>query len=186
MTSTPSVSALSSFEPGFVARDDEVGLLRDARRDASTGRLRPLGRLLTRHRGHRAPREHDRLPVERPSGVGGDRSSAIRTPAARRRSINADVLRIVEPLADARGDLGPDPRHGVDLVDGRAQPARRSNRMPSASTCATCEPTWRMLSPTSSRQSGRSFDASICDRTFVIDFVREPRRAVPAARRPAS
>ena len=42
------------------------------------------------------------------------------------------------------------------------------------STCATCDPTCRMFRPTSSRQIGRSFDASIALRRFEIDFSLNP------------
>jgi hypothetical protein len=44
----------------------------------------------------------------------------------------------------------------------------------SANTWATWPPTCRMLSPTSSRQSGRSFEASICWSTLAIALSLKP------------
>ncbi len=118
ITSTPSVSALVSLEPGVLARHYEVGLLRHARCDTRAGRLRQLRPLLTRHRGHRSG-EDDRFPdegtVRRLRG-----GPFVRHPDARRLQPidERQVLGVVEPFADRRGDLRTDARYVVDLVDG--------------------------------------------------------------------
>ena len=111
------------------------------------------------------------------------RSSAIRTPAARSRSINATFSGSSNHARTLAAISGPIPGT-ASIWSSVACRSASIEPNASASTCATCEPTWRMFSPTSSRQIGRSFDASICVEDVRDRLVLEPRDLRRASPRP--
>ena len=119
-TATPSRSAFSSFEPGALAGDDVVGLLRDRRGHAAAGGEDPLGRLLARQIGQRAG-QHERL----------DPTAARRRAAAPSSSKRRPELAQVRDQLAHRGSascswissatIGPMPGVCGDLLGRRGQ-----------------------------------------------------------------
>ena len=158
-TGTPSRSAFSSFEPGALAGDDVVGLLRHRRRHAPAGGEDPLGRLLARQVGQRAG-QHERLAGQRP--------------LARRRAL------LLEAQPE-RAQVGDQRAHLRRRRAARGSAPRRSARSPAsraicsgvaASSASIERKRWARLRPVTSptpsipianstRPNGRSLDAAI-------------------------
>ena len=102
-------------------------------------------------------------------------------PLDQRRGSRSSANHVVDALRDLRAD----PLHVVDLLHGRS--GERVDRAEGVARAPArrVAPTWRMFSPTSSRQTGRSFDPSIAASRFAIDACPRTRRAARAARRSA-
>ena len=155
------------------AGDHEVGAARDAAGDARAGRLAPP-RSPARASSIEAAGEHDGLALQRAGRAAGRRPDR---PCARRRGASVREVAVGRRRRTRRAPSRPSPgrclRSAADPRRWRRR-ARRATGNARASNCATCVPTRRMLSPTSSRQIGRSFDASIAPSKFAIDFSLNP------------
>ena len=120
-TATPSRSAFSSFEPGRLAGDDVVGLLRHRAGHAAARGVDPLGRLLARQVGQRAG-EHERLAGQR--ALAGRRALLLHAAARARagRAISARICSSASWLVDQRRpSIGPMPGVSRDLLRRRRQ-----------------------------------------------------------------
>ena len=158
ITSTPERLGLRELRAGISSRDDERGLLEtlDATRAPAA-----WASAVASSRGSpcRVPRSRRGSRPRAASACDpASRSSARRTPAARSFSISCrfssssnhsrTVAAISGPISGT-ASISSSLAAAIASIDPNAR----------ASTCATCVPTWRMFSPTSSRQTGRSFDA---------------------------
>ena len=119
-TATPRRSAFSSFEPGALAGDDVVGLLRDRRGHAPAGGEDPLGRLLAREVGQRAG-QHERPAGQR--ALAGRRALLLELQARRRagrRSARASPASASCSWISA-ATIGPMPGVSRDLLGRRGE-----------------------------------------------------------------
>ncbi len=98
------------------------------------------------------------------------------TPAARSRSSTSRWASSANQAAAASAMVGPTPSTAASSSTGASSMRSRWPNAP-ARSCAPAGPRWRMLSPTSSRSSVRSFDASMARCRLAMEISPQPSRS---------